>query len=73
MSKLLIHAKQLNKITHVKFSQNDVSITQDGDLVVLDKYEILELAQLITNELNDREFFRNRGITVDTTRGKTFN
>jgi hypothetical protein len=74
MKKQLIHNKQLNKITAVKFSYNDVTITQDGHLVVLDKYEILELAQLITNEINDQEFYRNRGIkNHDEKRGKTIN
>ncbi len=51
--KRLIHRKQLNKITSVDFSYNDVTITQDGALVVLDKEEILELALLISNELKD--------------------
>lgn len=60
MKKLLIHAKRLNILTQVKFSYNDVSIEQDGDLVVLDKDEILELAQLIVNERKDQEFYENR-------------
>lgn len=60
MNKRLIHAKKLNKLTSVKFSYNDVSIEQDGDLVVLDKDEILELAQLIVNERKDQEFYQQR-------------
>lgn len=60
MIRKLIHAKRLNKITQVKFSYNDVSIEQDGDLVVLDKDEILELAQLIFNERQDEEFYESR-------------
>jgi hypothetical protein len=60
MKKLLIHAKRLNKLTQAKFSYNDVSIEQDGDLVVLDKDEILELAQLIINERKDQEFYESR-------------
>jgi hypothetical protein len=53
--KRLIHRKQLNKITSVEFSYNDVTITQDGALVVLDKDEILEIANLIVNERHDLE------------------
>jgi len=34
-----------------------VTIYQDGDLVVIDKDQILELAQLIQNERNDKEFY----------------
>jgi len=47
----------LDKITKVEFSYQDVTIYQDGDLVVIDKDQILELAQLIQNERNDREFY----------------
>jgi len=36
-----------------------VTIYQDGDLVVIDKDQILELAQLIQNERNDKEFYEN--------------
>jgi hypothetical protein len=53
----LIHKKQINKITQVAFSYNDVVISQDGEMVVLDKAEILELAQLIKNEIWDKEFY----------------
>jgi hypothetical protein len=60
MNKRLIHAKALNRLTQVKFSYNDVSIEQDGDLVVLDKDEILELAQIITNERKDLEWYAER-------------
>lgn len=60
MIRKLIHAKKLNKITQAKFSYNDVSIEQDGHLVVLDKEEILELAQLIVNEIKDKEWYENR-------------
>jgi hypothetical protein len=66
MIRKIIHAKRLNKITHVKFSYNDVSVEQDGDLVVLDKDEILELAQLIINERKDHEFYENRRRFYDT-------
>jgi hypothetical protein len=55
----IIHAKQLNKITAVQFSYKDLTITQDGALVVLDKNEILELAQLIKNEIKDKEFYES--------------
>jgi len=54
-----IHNKQLDKITKVEFSYKDVTIYQDGDLVVIDKDQILELAQLIQNERNDNEFYEN--------------
>ena len=57
MEKRIIHNKQLDKITKVEFSYKDVTIYQDGDLVVIDKDQILELAQLIQNERNDREFY----------------
>jgi len=53
----MIHNKQLDKITKVEFSYKDVTIYQDGDLVVIDKDQILELAQLIQNERNDKEFY----------------
>ena len=53
----MIHAKQLDKITKVEFSYKDVTIYQDGDLVVVDKDQILELAQFIQNERNDQEFY----------------
>ena len=53
--KRLIHKKQLDKITSVEFSYNDVSIWQEGALVVLTKDEVLELAQLISNERRDLE------------------
>jgi len=55
----MIHNKQLDKITKVEFSYKDVTIYQDGDLVVIDKDQILELAQLIQNERNDKEFYEN--------------
>ena len=55
----MIHNKQLDKITKVEFSYKDVTIYQDGDLVVIDKDQILELAQLIQNERNDNEFYEN--------------
>lgn len=55
----MIHNKQLDKITKVEFSYKDVTIYQDGDLVVVDKDQILELAQLIQNERNDKEFYEN--------------
>lgn len=59
----LIHKKQINRITQASFSYNDVVIAQDGEMVILDKAEILELAQLIKNEIHDKEFYdkgRNR-------------
>jgi hypothetical protein len=57
--KRLIHKKQLNVITSVEFSYNDVTVTQDGALVVLDKDEILEIANLIVNERHDLEVMKN--------------
>jgi hypothetical protein len=60
IKKRIIHAKQLNKITAVKFSYEDVSIEQDGHLVVLDKDEIIEIARLIENERHDLEFYEKR-------------
>lgn len=53
----LIHKKQINRITEASFSYNDVVLCQDGEMVVLDKAEILELAQLIKNEIHDKEFY----------------
>lgn len=55
--KRLIHAKRINKITKVLFSYEDVSIEQDGALVVLDKDEIIEIARLIENERQDQEYY----------------
>lgn len=57
--KRIIHAKQLDKITSVEFSYNDLTIYQDGALIVLDKDQILELAQIIQNEKHDHEFYEN--------------
>lgn len=59
MKPRIIHNKQLDKLTKVEFSYKDVTIYQDGDLVVIDKDQILELAQLIQNERNDQEFYEN--------------
>jgi hypothetical protein len=59
MNKRIIHRKQLDKLTKAEFSYKDVTIYQDGDLVVIDKDQILELAQLIQNERNDQEFYEN--------------
>jgi hypothetical protein len=53
----LIHKKKINRITQACFSYNDVVIAQDGEMVILDKAEILELAQLIKNEIMDKEFY----------------
>ena len=60
MKPRIIHNKQLDKLTKVEFSYKDVTIYQDGDLVVIDKDQILELAQLIQNERNDQEFYENK-------------
>lgn len=57
MKKRLIHKKRINKITDVLFSYNDVSIEQDGAIVVLDKDEIVEIARLIENERQDQEYY----------------
>lgn len=59
MKRRMIHAKQLDKITKVDFSYNDVTIYQDGALVVLDKKQILTLAELICAEEHDDEFYQN--------------
>ena len=56
----LIHKKTINKITHAEFSYEDVSIWQEGSLVLLTKLEIVELAQLIVNEEKDLEFFERK-------------
>jgi hypothetical protein len=56
----LIHKKQLNVITSVEFSYKDVTVTQEGALVVLDKDEILEIARLIENERMDNEIMEMR-------------
>lgn len=58
--KRLIHKKQLDVITSVEFSYKDVTIMQDGSLVVLDKDQWLEIAQLIVNEKIDLEFYEQR-------------
>jgi len=59
-TKRLIHKKTINKITHAEFSYEDVSIWQEGSLVLLTKLEIVELAQLIVNEEKDLEFFERK-------------
>lgn len=38
---------KLDKITTVEFSHKDISIWQDGSLVVLDNEQVLELAKEI--------------------------
>lgn len=58
--KRLIHKKQLDVITSVEFSYKDVTILQDGSLVVLDKDQWLEIAQLIVNERKDLEIMESR-------------
>lgn len=58
--KRIIHKKQLNVITSVEFSYKDVSVMQEGSLVVLDKDEILEIARLIENERKDNEYWEMR-------------
>jgi hypothetical protein len=55
-TKRLIHKKIINKITHAEFSYEDVSIWQEGSLVLLTKLEIVELAQMILKEEKDLEF-----------------
>lgn len=57
--KRLIHKKQLDVITSVEFHRKDVTIVQDGALVVLDKDQWLEIAQLIVNEQKDLEIMGN--------------
>jgi hypothetical protein len=59
-TKRLIHKKTINKITTAEFSYEDVSIWQEGALVLLTKLEIVELAQLIVNEEKDLEFFERK-------------
>jgi hypothetical protein len=59
-TKRLIHKKTINKITTAEFSYEDVSIWQEGSLVLLTKLEIVELAQLIVNEEKDLEFFERK-------------
>ena len=59
--KRLIHKKRINKITEAEFSYEDVSIWQDGALVLLTKEEIVELAQMIVNEEHDLNFYEEIG------------
>lgn len=63
--KRLIHKKQINRITQVEFSYNDITVIQDGSLVVLDKDEIIELARIINNERHDLEFYERRNRNVN--------
>jgi hypothetical protein len=58
--KRLIHKKQLNIITSVEFSYKDVTILQEGALVVVDKDEILQIARLIENERMDNKIMEMR-------------
>lgn len=41
--------KQIDRLTTVKIS-TDVAISQDGDLVILDLDDILEIAEIIKKE-----------------------
>jgi hypothetical protein len=43
----LVRKIKLDKITTAEISYKDISIWQDGSLVILDKEQILELAQII--------------------------
>jgi hypothetical protein len=56
-TKRLIHKKTINKITHAEFSYDDVSIWQEGSLVLLTKLEIVELAKLIVDEEKQLQSF----------------
>jgi hypothetical protein len=62
LMKRLIHRKRLDVITMVEFSYKDVTIMQDGALVVVDKEHILELARLIDWERHDHEFFDKKDV-----------
>jgi hypothetical protein len=57
----LIHKKTINKITTAEFSYEDVSLWQEGALVLLTKLEILELAQLIMKEEKELETLEKAG------------
>jgi hypothetical protein len=57
----LIHKKRINKITEAEFSYEDVSIWQDGALVLLTKVENVELAQIIVNEEQDLNYLEKTG------------
>lgn len=59
MNQKIIHAKQLDSITKVEFSYKDITIYQEGALVVITKEEVLELAQLIQAEKHDQEFYES--------------
>lgn len=59
MNQKIIHAKQLDSITKVEFSYKDITIYQEGALVVITKDEVLELAQLIQAERHDQEYYEN--------------
>jgi hypothetical protein len=60
--KRLIHKKKIDTITTVEFSYKDITIYQDGALVVLDKDHILELARLIDWERHDHEFYDRKNV-----------
>lgn len=62
MNKLMIQAKQINNVTKARFSEVDVCIYQDGDMVILYKDEILELAKLIQNEKIDQAYYKRRDL-----------
>lgn len=57
----LIHKKTINKITTAEFSYEDVSLWQEGALVLLTKQEIVELAQIIVNEELDLNYLEKTG------------
>jgi hypothetical protein len=57
--KRIIHAKRLDKLTKVEFHIDDITIIQEGAIVVLYKEQILELARIITNEKFENEFYEN--------------
>jgi hypothetical protein len=59
IKKRLIHKKRLNDITLVEFHGDDISIFQEESMVILDKAEIIELAQIIMNEEHDLQFYQD--------------
>lgn len=56
MIKYPIWTKRLNKITTAEFYEKDIAVRQENDYVVIEKAEILELAETIKQKT-----FKNTG------------
>ncbi len=60
---------QLDKLTRIEFSKKDISIWQDGSLVILDKEQVFELVELI--EKHDKGELKHESTSETKLNGTT--